>query len=415
MRKCLGCAALVVAALALLAPDLAADAKILHLSIGDPARKDREAPLVLDAITDTANGELITPADLPARLAKTRLLLIGEEHTSVESHRVQLQVLQALAGTGRRVLVGLEMYPYTEQKSLDEWNAGGMNEDDFVTKSRWYEYWGYNWRYYRDIFFFARDRRIPMVAVNTPREVVAAVRRKGLANLTPEEAAHIPREIDSDNADHMLFFKTTFEGEEGPVHGQNMPEEMWKNMLSAQATWDATMAHNAVQALKRDADPNAIMVVLVGSGHVAYGLGIERQARRFFDGGISSIIPLAVADSDGPIPSVRASYANFLWGVPDAIDSEYPSLGISTSVGEGETARRVLMVQKDTAGERAGFKPGDIILSVDGTPLEDKETYNRLLAAKRWGDQVRVGIRRGNEELTLTAVFRRTFPRKDAR
>ena len=42
------------------------------------------------------------------------------------------------------------------------------------------------------------------------------------------------------------------------------------NQLHSQVLWDATMAYNAVQALEER--PDAIMVVMVGSGHVAYGL-----------------------------------------------------------------------------------------------------------------------------------------------
>ena len=42
------------------------------------------------------------------------------------------------------------------------------------------------------------------------------------------------------------------------------------------------------------------MVVLVGSGHVAYGLGIERQARAWFDGAVSSVIAVPLADDKGP-------------------------------------------------------------------------------------------------------------------
>ena len=410
MTKSPACLALL--ALVLAAPPASADNKILHLAIGDPARRDREAPLVLDGITDTATGEVITPDDLPARLARTGLLLLGEEHTSMDSHRIQLRVLQALAASGRRVLIGLEMYPYTEQRALDQWYQGSLSEDEFVRASRWYDNWGYNWLYYRDVFLFARDRKIPMFAVNTPREVVAAVRKKGLANLSPEEAAHLPTHIDADNPDHMLYFKTTFEGEEGPVHGAGMGEEMWKNMLGAQATWDATMGYNAVEAWKQAKDPSAIMVVLVGFGHAAYGLGIERQARNWFDGGIASLIPVAVDGPDGPVATVRASYASFLWGVPEALDSVYPSLGVSTAVGQGEAARRVIMVQKDSVAARAGIKAGDVLLSVDGVPLSDKEAYNRLMSGKRWGDQARIVVRRGDEEVTLTALFRRTVPKK---
>ncbi len=400
-------------AVSLASPPARAADKLLHLAIGDPARKDRVAPVVLDGITDTKTGEVITPAALAARLSGTRLLLIGEEHTSVEFHSVQFRVLNALIASGRHVMIGLEMYPYTEQRFLDQWRDGLLTEEGFVRLSRWYENWGYNWLYYRDIFWLARQSHVSMFAVNTPREVVSAVRKKGLANLTPEEAAHIPKEIDVSSADHMTFFKTTFEDQQGPVHGADMPDEMWMNMLSAQATWDATMGFNAVQALKQANDPQAIMVVLVGSGHVAYGLGIERQARTWFDGRITSIIPVPVG-SQGRVlrKDTQASYANFTWGVIDEIDSAYPMMGTSTAVGSGNVARRVIIVQDGSPAAQAGIKVGDELQSIDGVPLTEKETFSRLMADKRWGDSATLVVKRGSADVTIQVVFRRSISAK---
>ena len=100
----------------------AAGDDILHLPIGDAARRGRDVNLVLDGVTDTATGELITPAMLPAALADARVLFVGEGHTEMESHRVELKVLEELVRSGRKVLVGLEMYPYTQQKFLDQWS-----------------------------------------------------------------------------------------------------------------------------------------------------------------------------------------------------------------------------------------------------------------------------------------------------
>ncbi len=319
------------AALSAAAPDDA----IYHLALGDPARKNRDLPVTLDTLVDSATGASITPRDLVMRLKATRLLLLAEEHTSVEFHRVQLQVLRALQVSGRRVLVGLEMYPYTQQAALDRWNRGELTDTAFVDQSQWYEHWGYPWNYYRDIFLFCRDARIPMYAVNAPRDVITAVRKKGFTNLTPDEAAHVPAHVDMDSAEHLVYFKAAL-NEGGATH-PGMTDEALKGMLAAQATWDAAMGWNAVQALKTANDPSAIMVVLVGSGHVAYGLGIERQARRFFDGGIATLVPVPVADADGaPIASVRASYANFTYGVAGERDATYPSLGISTMPGQGD-------------------------------------------------------------------------------
>jgi len=403
----------VIFALALAAPSVPAAEKLLHLAIGDPARKDHVAPLVLDGITDTKTGELITPAELAKRLSATRLLLIGEEHTSVEFHRVQYLVLDALVKSGRKVMIGLEMYPHTEQRFLDQWRDGLVTEEGFLRLSHWYDNWGYNWMYYRDIFMLARDNKVPMYGVNTPREVVSAVRRKGLAGLTPEEAALIPKDIDVDSADHMTFFRTTFEGNEGPVHGGGMPEEMFKNMLSAQATWDATMGYYGVQALKQSGDPKAIMVILVGSGHVAYGVGIERQAKKWADGPITTIIPVPVGTpARGIEKDTQASYANFTWGVQDEAYSAYPTMGTSTAVGEGDAARRVIIVQAGSAAALAGVKVGDVMQSLDGVPLTDKETFNRVMATKRWGDATPLVVKRGAETVTLNVVFRRTVPEK---
>ena len=398
-------------AVAIAAPALCQD-RLLHLDIGDAARRAKDVPVILDAVTDARDGALLTPDEVASRLAGVRMLLVGEEHTSMEFHRAQARILQALVKTGRPVLIGLEMYPYTQQAHLDAWSAGRLTEDQFIDQSRWYENWGYHWLYYRDIFLFARDNKVPMYAVNTPREVVAAVRKKGLANLTPEEARHIPKDIDLDNPDHMTFFKATFEGVEGPVHGAGMGDDMWKNMLSAQATWDATMGFNAVEALRRDGRKDALMVVLVGSGHVVYNVGIARQATRWIDGPIASLVPVAVTRATGgtPVKEVRASYADFIWGVPGELDSLYPTLGISMAVGEAEAGRTVLMVQPGTAAAAAGFLARDVLLTLDGAPIASKEAYNRLLAAKRWGDSATFTVRRGTETMTLRPIFRRTVP-----
>jgi uncharacterized iron-regulated protein len=301
------------------------------------------------------------------------------------------------------------MYPYTEQASLDLWNAGAVTEDEFVVKSRWYKNWGYHWHYYRDIFLFARQHGIKMYAVNTPREVVSAVRRKGLQNLTPEEAARIPPKIDTDNEDHKKLFRAFFAGEESMMH--TMSAQMFDGMFAAQCTWDASMGYNAVQNLKKFGGPNAIMVVLIGSGHVAYNLGVQRQAGLWFDGRMASIVPVAIADLKGkPMARVQASYADYLWGLPQEDDSPYPSLGLSTRDGKGEYPLEVIDVPKDSVAGKAGFQVGDVLQTMDSTPLKDRETMNRLLAEKRWADAAVYTVARGGQTVTLTAVFRRQAP-----
>jgi uncharacterized iron-regulated protein len=404
-------ACLLAVVLCTIASSLAADDRALNLPIGDPARRDREVALVLDGITDTARGDTVTPPELAARLDGVRLLFLGESHTDAEFHRVQLTVIRALHERGRQVLVGLEMYPVPEQPWLDRWNSDkSLTEDGFLKESHWYRNWGYHWNYYRDIFAFARANGIPMFGVNLPRAAVQTIRRQGFDALPPDQRALLPERVDLDNAEHQRLFKAFF-GSEDALHG-NLPEPMFQAMFRAQCAWDAAMGWNALQALRKHGGEKAIMVVLIGAGHVAYGLGAERQVRLWFDGKTASVIPVPIAEEVGgtPVAKVQASYANFIWGLPPSTDPIYPSAGIATPEQKSGDRYKVIMVSKDSPAEAAGFEVGDELVSIDGTPYTDKETVNRLMSEKRWGDAVVYEVLRDGEKRSLTVYLRRRPP-----
>jgi len=396
-------ARLLLAAL-LVTPSVRASDGTWNLPIGDAARKEKTVQPVLDAVTDLRTGETITPAVLAERLKGVRLLFVGESHADIDYHRLQLKVLQELKRAGRKVHVGLEMYPYTEQAALDDWNAGRLGEEAFVKQSRWYKFWGYHWDYYREIFQFARGAGIMLHGVNTPREVVSAVRKKGFKDLTPEEAAHIPSKIDTGSSEGKRLFAANFDTDDS-LHGSMSPEQL-DAMFNAQCTWDATMAFNAVQALKMDPDPAAIMVVLIGSGHVVYGLGAELQARTWFDGKTATLVPVPLRNGKGKAITVRASIADFIWGLPPETDPLFPVLGLSTREGK-DGGLTVIAVEKNEVAAAAGFRVGDEIASMDERPVPTKEALALLMSEKRWADAASFKVRRGGETVALTALLRR--------
>jgi S1-C subfamily serine protease len=106
---------------------------------------------------------------------------------------------------------------------------------------------------------------------------------------------------------------------------------------------------------------------------------------------------------------VQASYADYVWGLPAEADPIFPSLGLSSRDGKGEFPIEVIDVPKDSIAAAAGFVVGDIIQSMDGTPLKDKEVLNRILADKRWADAAVFTVARGGQPVTVTAVFRRVW------
>ena len=268
-----------------------------QLSIGDPARKGRQAPVRLDGITDTATGEVVSAGELARRLGDARVLFIGEEHTNGEFHRAQLRVIEALTAAGRKVIVGLEMFPWTTTAPLERWSRGELTEAQFLDESKWYESWSHHWNGYREIFLFARDHKLRMVGINAPREVVRNVRNGGLESLDAATRQRMPPKIDISSAEHRQLVQSYFEADD-PLHSKMSPEQA-EGLYQAQVTWDSAMGWNAGQALSTPADPKEIVVVLIGSGHAAYGLGAERQLAPHFKGRIASLIPVTVRDGDG--------------------------------------------------------------------------------------------------------------------
>ena len=385
---------------------LAAGSAVFDLEIGDPERKGRQVAVVLDGITDTATGELFTPQEMAERLADTRILFIGEDHTDMDFHRVQARIMEELHRNGREVMVGLEMYPYTRQQILNEWSGGLLTEEEFVELSGWYESWSYRWDYYRRIFLFARDNGIPMFGVNIPRDQVKTVRMKGFEGLSAEQAAHMPESVNTDSDEHRQLFRAYFEDDDA-LHAA-ISAEQWDGMYRAQCTWDAAMGWNARMALERHGGEDAIMVVLIGAGHVTYGLGAERQIKDAFDGRISSLAPVPIRDDDNqPVHEVRASYANFIWGVPPEIEPVYPSLGVSLAGALGSAPTKVIQVSDDSVAQRAGIQVGDVLLYLDHGKLDSSVALRKRIASYEWGDSAILRFERDGEVRTLDLHFRR--------
>ena len=77
-------------------------------------------------------------------------------------------------------MIGLEMYPYTEQEHPRPVGPGLLTEKGFVELSRWYDELGLPLELLPGDLPLRPRQRLPMFALNTPREVVRAVREKGL-------------------------------------------------------------------------------------------------------------------------------------------------------------------------------------------------------------------------------------------
>jgi len=71
--------------------------------------------------------------------------------------------------------------------------------------------------------------------------------------------------------------------------------------------------------------------------------------------------------------------------------------------GRYETPARVEAVQTGSAAERAGFQPGDVVVSIDGEPVANFAEMQRVVSASA-GVSLAVTVERGGGTTTLTAI-----------
>jgi hypothetical protein len=128
---------------------------------------------------DPASGESLAADQLVASLAERPVVLLGEAHDDAEHHRWQLHTLAALHGRHPDMVLGFESFPRRVQPVLDRWVKGELDAGAFLEEVDWPEVWGYDAALYLPLFHFARQNRVPMIALNVERDFVSRVRDEG--------------------------------------------------------------------------------------------------------------------------------------------------------------------------------------------------------------------------------------------
>jgi regulator of sigma E protease len=79
--------------------------------------------------------------------------------------------------------------------------------------------------------------------------------------------------------------------------------------------------------------------------------------------------------------------------------------GLAMVYGKPSTAARVDIVAQGSAAEEAGFQAGDVVLSINGQQIDNFTDMQRVVRLSA-GEKLNVVVRRGDKEMTLTAVPR---------
>lgn len=375
--------------------------KILRLAIGDAKLKNKMIQVCSGAIISGRTGKLMSFDKMIGDMKDSSFVYVGESHDNATMHDIQLKIIQALFDQDRNVCIGLEMLPAETQPVLDKWSQGLLSTDDLIREVRWYVNWNLNFGYYEKILDFARENRLPVIALNAPRDVISKIRLKGWEGLSDEEKALAPRP-ELTNQDHRTLIRTIFESSEIPhaMKGEGL-EKMFEGLYRAQSAWDEVMAANAIRGRERE---GRRVIVLAGSGHLLYSLGLNRRVFERNRLPFRTIIAVELGPEERSLP-VSASLAHFVWGIPEQAQPAYPAVGLALKKVEG--LDNIVIERKPIDGVALGsdVEKGDIILSVDGRSPFDINELRTFLAGIPWDGEAKFQVLRNGEARDITIKF----------
>lgn len=400
-----------------------------RLPIGDTNKKYNFCTVKLDKIFNTNTNKESAFDEMINDLKQKRIVMIGESHTNQLHHDVQFEVIKGLVESGKPVVLALEMFNPGQNDALALWSSGKTDPDTFLEQTDFLTTWSHNYRYYKPIFDYCREKQIPIYGTNVERKYASKINMGGLSSLTDEDLQILPY-IDTANVEHKFLINVMMDGMDA-----SMPKQ-FVNMYAAQCLWDAAMGEGAIEAAKKH--PEATIVVLAGSGHVVYNLGIGRIIKDKSDLPFASVVTVDIPNKtnhsgmdkvskdpekdkktttisphsmgmmsmDGtPSRTVIRSYADYLFGKSEVKQEKYPSFGFSLK----DTESSEYLIDKifpQTVAYENGLQKGDLIQFVDGKSFDNLFELKKYLHFKNWDEEITFKIQRDSESKEITFIIK---------
>lgn len=337
---------------------------------------------------------------LTALLARTQVLLVGEIHDHPGHHQAQLNLLKAMVEAGGPPpVVGIEWLDYTHQPACDELSQGRLGVEEFARRVDWENNWGFALELYAPILAYVAERRLRLVALNAPLEAVRVVGRGGLAALTPAQRAWLAPALDLGDEAYRARLAEQFR-----LHGGQHGLAVEENFFTAQVARDETMAERLAQALAPWPDGGGRAVVLAGGGHLSYGEGLPPRIARRLPGAkllIALAVPAQAAAALGD--AAQADWPADLLVVSSPAPPPPPRLGVVLKPQEGGLLLERVLPQ--SPADRAGWRAGDLLVSIDGRPVTRVKQIHDILRDSPQAEHAYGLTREGRPLTTSFSLF----------
>ena len=395
----------------------------LAAAVAGPVRAD-------DALACAAAGQWIVPARGTAVAADAvmaahsgrSVVLLGESHASADHHRWQLHTMAALYGHRPNMVVGVEMLPRRVQPILDRWVAGEITIAAFLDAVDWDAVWGFDPALYLPLFHFARLHRVPMVALNVERALIAEVARNGW-DAVPEENREGVSTPAPASEPYLRSLAGTYLLKQEMRDGGKWPDEMpapapaeaieeimsepaFRRFVEAQLTWDRAMAEVIAREAKRSDRP--LVVGIIGQGHLENRWGVPHQLASLDVDDAAVLLPWQREHCAAITPDLADTV--FLLG-GDESESAPEGPRLSVMVAPHRDGVQVIEVAEGGVADATGLAANDIILTVGGASVLTAQDLTAVIQKQMSGQRQMSGalvpmtVRRGNQTLQLVARF----------
>ncbi len=368
---------------------------------------------------DPGTGENLTTDQILADLSGTRIVLLGENHANAEHHRWQLHTMAGLHARHSHMVVGFEMFPRSVQGALDAWSQGETSEAEFLADSRWQEVWRYDPALYLPLFHFVRQNRLPMTALNVERDLVSRVgqegwegvpidAREGLSDPAPASEAYreVLAQVYAAKQAQGLKAHSGDQEDNSAELSRILSDPGFDRFVEAQLTWDRAMAEALLAASR--VYPEAVIVGIVGSGHLEQGHGIPHQLKDLGEESVAVLLPMETAEScDGLAAGLADGVFLVAAHAHTPAPPAKPRLGVM--IEDTPNGVRVLEVIDDSIAQATGLLAGDMVETAAGFPVSKIAELIEIIQRQAPGTLLPLQIQRDGEIIEFVAEFPTAF------
>ncbi|MCE8018791.1 PDZ domain-containing protein [Halomonas sp. MCCC 1A11036] len=359
-----------------------------------PAIPVRAEPCLVPGQWYQPGGERLNGVALFAELAGRDVVLLGEQHDSMDHHRWQLHVLAGLHALRPKMVIGLEMLPREAQPALEAWVAGELDEAEFLAASDWHAAWGFDPELYMPILHFARLNRVPLKAINVTPELRGRLVEEGWEALPEAERFGISAPVEA-----LPEYRQRL----ADIHAQHADggggEEGLERFIAAQLVWDRAMAAGLAEATAE----GGLVVALIGQGHLQFGLGVPHQLDDLGIDDHVTLLPWPVEEAEcEPLPDGLAQAVFALTETPAPV---LPPVSLGVFLAPDERGVTVHSVMQGSVAEAAGLEEGDVLMRAAGERLLKPADLTRLVRRQPPGTLLPLEVRRGDEQREILARF----------